>query len=474
MSGYYNRRCKGGALWCTLLAVCAVVFMSGCSNQSAPEDARKLLSTVPSDAGVVCVADVESLIDDSGLTKKDAQSLLKDDKKHDVMMRAVTDPASGVRATAAVYFASGGDLLTTFLLDDSEKFRIWLEQTMSDVEPKRGDSFWSKSGEAYLHAGRSNSFTVLDNQVWMSNGVAPVDETTVAAFSELSESRSVIGQEYGAKLAECDDMVAFYAPLAGLMDVAGLSFADRTQIRMFSSMLFEDVSAIAGTADIDGRTLKFECSVLNDKGKKARCNLKLGKIDVQKVAALGGDAETIFAVSLPHALMQQLIKSSKTLGGSYPAAYEAVMECLDGTAAVAAGLPDSTAKVSRSPLDTPFTAFISTRGNQAPLMELFYNAGIKPSAEAGQVLVKNGNYGKGALNVAATAEEMKGAVLAIASHGSIPMHLNSGASVCSGKMLMMLVAEDKSLELRVNLTPDGDSKYFIVNMLGAAAGPSKQ
>lgn len=469
MSGYNNRRCEGGAVWYLLLSVCAAVFMSACSSPSAPEDARKLLATVPSDAGVVCVADVESLIDDSGLSEKKVASLSKEGQQNGLLLRAVADPVSGVRATAAVYFASGGSLLTTFLLDDSGKFRIWLEQTMSDDEPEQGASFWEKSGEAYLHAGRRCSFTVLDNQVWMCEGAVPVDEAAVVAFSKLSESRSVIGQDYGKKLAECDDMLGFHAPLAGLMDVAGLSFADRTQIRMVSSMLFEDVSAIEGSADIDGRTLKLECSVLNGKGKKARCNLKLGKIDVQKVAALGGDAETIFAVSLPHALMQQLIKSSKTLGGSYPAAYEAVMECLDGTAAVAVGLADSTDKALRSQLDTPFTASISTRGNQAPLMQLFYDAGLKPSTEAGQVIVKNGNYGKGALNVANTAEEMKGATLAIASQGSVPVRMLPGMSVPSGKRLLMLVAEEKSLELRMELTPDGDSKYFMVNMLGADA-----
>lgn len=378
-----------------------------CSGSDASADAEKLLQTVPSDAAVVAVLDLESILDHVGAkadgTKvKDGENLLKMlgsiNKTGD--LKQLLDGESSVVFTSAVIFNYQGGMYLTGLLDDAETFRGYVQKKFPDEKWTNRNGLWSL-----------RDVVQIGNQFWLAESVHP-DLDKILLFSKQTKAQSILSlEEYADNLVKCDHDVAMLGSISGMIDASEMSFGDRTTFRLVSGMCFDNATWLAGHLDIDKEVLKGEVEVLDNKFKSSKCELKMGKIDVDQVIALGGDANTLMAVAVPQKLVKQIIDAAQSFGGNLPKMYEDFLLPLDGTIAIAAET-----SVSGENSGAPsFMASIATKGNQAPLMQQLQSQGMDVTSEGNLLIVKHGNYGKGAFAVKDAAPEMKDACMAIRS-----------------------------------------------------------
>lgn len=393
----------------TLLPVTGVIlflsiFFAACSDSDAKGDAEMLLQTVPADAVGVGVVDLDRLINDlgakaDGTVIKNGDALKKEligiNPKFDY--NSLFEGKSGIRFTAAVFFSDAKGSYLTCLADDGETLRGYLTQ--------KAGAKWTKEGKMYV----ADKFVQKGNQLWI---VINGSHDSLEEYSELTSARSFLSQEYASTLTACEHSLAWYASLNSAIDKAGISFSERTTLRMVTSMLFDNIEALAGYADVKKKEFEVIAEALDNKGKVAKCNLKFGKIDVKQVASLGGNANTIFAISLPHALIEQLMKSAESFGGTMPPLYSNIFLPIDGTIALASSVTPETKTT-----DVPYVASIATTGNQGPLMESLYSLGLKPVSEGNLLKISSGNYGAGAFKVEDAARKLEGAAIGLVIKG---------------------------------------------------------
>ncbi|MDE5552691.1 MAG: hypothetical protein K2I91_05760, partial [Muribaculaceae bacterium] len=367
-------------------------MLSACSNTDTPAHAEALLLTVPADPAYVQVLDIDRFIDNNG-GKADGSVVKNDERLRKELVTAfpkfdiasLLDGEAGISFTAAVVFADNLQNYLTFRVEDGEKFRAY-------TSAKAGLK-WTQRDKLYT----ADSLAQSGNQVWLcSKG----NFDRISEYASLTKARSFMSNEYAATLSACEHDIAYYIPVSAAIDASSMSFSERASLRMALSMVFDNVVAVAGYADAKDKKVEVTADMLDSNGRIAKCNLKLGKIDVAQTAALGGNANTIFAISLPHQLIDQLLKTAESLGGTMPALYKNLLTPLDGTVALATSVTTDMDKT-----DVPFIASIATTGNQAPLMQSLYGMGLKPVSEGNLLKISVGNYGAGALKVADAAKE---------------------------------------------------------------------
>lgn len=379
------------------LLLASITLLSACSNTDVPAHAEALLQTVPADPAYVQVLNLDRFIDNNGGKAdgdiiKDADrlttELVKAFPKFDIASLLAGD--AGVSFTAAVVFADNIQGYITFQVEDGEKFRAY---TTSKCGLK-----WTLHDKIHT----ADSIAQSGNQVWLcSKG----NFDRIAEYAALTKARSFMSNGYAGTLTACGHDMAWYVPVSAAIDASSaLSFSERASLRMALSMVFDNVVAVAGYADAKDNKIELTADMLDSDGRIAKCNLKLGKIDVAQTAALGGNANTILAISLPHHLIEQLLKTAESLGGTMPALYKNLLTPLDGTVALATSVTADNGKT-----DVPFTASIATSGNQAPLMQTLFGMGLKPVSDGNLLKISMGNYGAGALKVEDAAKKFEGA-----------------------------------------------------------------
>lgn len=435
----------------TLAIVAFSLAAASCSDSTSPADAESILATVPADAPVVAVFDLTKVASQSGGKISDNKMEKGEDLKKALALSGVSDKAltvldgdAGIEMSAAVVFRSGAATYLSMLLEDAEKMR---EFVITEERKTNPSAEWKKEGDVYIY----DMYAQKGEQLWICD--RRPDAAAIAEMAALTKARSFVSCEYAATLAACDHAAQWYSPVSGLLDAAGLSFGDRTTAMMLSSMLFDNAYAIAGHADMDGKELKVTAEILDNTMKPARCNLKLGDIDVAQVAALGGNANTVLAIDMPHALVEQILKAASSFGGTLPKLYENILTPIDGTIAVAS--PD--VKWSGAEAESGvFNASVTTSGNQATLMEALYGMGLTPKTEGNTLRFSRGNYGNGAFSLADASKKMQGASMALVArvNGRTPCDITATVKKHKSGLLLDLI-----------LTPAGDSPYFLVNIM---------
>ncbi|MDE5773860.1 MAG: hypothetical protein K2H86_05335 [Muribaculaceae bacterium] len=379
------------------------VLTTACSTSDAPADAETLLQTVPANTAKVILINITDLINHNGgkvdaTQIKDGENIRKSlAKQYPALdVTSLFDGESGIRFTAAVNFTDNAADYLTFLVEDGEQFRNY-------ITAKAGTQ-WTKTGKLYT----THSMAQLGNQVWYSNSLDP---DKVTEYAGLTKARSFLSNDYSKKLTECDHDAIFYISVAGMLDMSNISFSERTTIRMATSMLFDDLAAIAGYADFKDKEITVVGDMINTKGEIAGCNLKLGKLDIKQIAALNGNANYLIALSLPHELIDQILKSAESFGGTMPSLYKNILTPIDGTIAFA-----TSTRLDRPSTDAAFTASIATQGNQASLMEFLYSVNLKPVSDGNLLKINSGNYGDGAFKIADAAKDLEGASFGLVMH----------------------------------------------------------
>lgn len=434
------------------LMILLLMLAASCSKNSSA-DGSDLLKTVPSDAGMVILADINSLLEKSGSKVRDmgevelsaslsgALSAVSDPSLRGNLMTLFSGEA-GVAHSSAVIFSEGSDVYATFMIDNPDAFNAYAERY---------------TGEKFTASGDLNlcgSVAVIANQGWMRfSNTAPLQATEIQKFSRLSESQSFLSNDISKRMLEADKDIVSWFDIDAMLNISGRSFSDRTMSRMALSSLFDDAAYLFGSADFGKKELKMDFSVISSKGKDARCNLPTSKIDVKTVESLGGDAAFVMAVAVSPALVKQIEKIAASFGGGIAAQYSSLFKPLDGTSAFA--IADASQRESVSAVVTV---------NDQPVGDLttMLNSFGTVKRDGKYLRIESQLKGAG-IPVADAAGKFSGAWLGMAVDGSV-LSSNPGYAGAFKNMYILISPDGDSLKIKMELaTPDGENS--LVSLL---------
>lgn len=426
----------------SLFAIITILFVAvGCSKSGGNNDADSLMRTVPADASSVAMVNVGHIVDKLGgetdgatiklskeLTKaiKESQALKDEDKKYII---DVMDGKTGLALNSFVYFSAARTYITG-LLNDPEKF-IAYEQSQNPSMQWRDEDGGKVLG----------SIAVVGNQFWICTTGSP-DVEQLKYYQQLNDKQSYVSSDAASLLSDNEKAVTFVADVN--KSIAFLP--NSTYLRLGSSLIFNDMSYIAGFVNIEKKNLVASAAVLNSDMKPAELLLPSEKIDVSVVKSLGGGGNFVAALGVSEKLVKKISDVAGTAMGQGSDAYAGVLKAIDGTIAVRASssLDDVEAKVQTNGKDF---------ADLSNIIKSFLGMTV---TRDGNILtaVRGNKEFNGPISAEKAADKLKGAWIGVVSDGMIARDVVTAAR---------LVPEKKSL--RLDIEAEGGVDAFLNAML---------
>lgn len=383
----------------TLLLSLIMGIVSSCSKDNK-EDAHALLATVPSSSAMTGIIDLETVLEKAGCdidgsqikpSKELSEAIagIKDEKQKKTVSELL-DGDSGVRPSVMVFFVTGSRPYLTGLLEDTSKFKTFVEKQTGKKFADNTDGV-SSCGE----------YAVKGDQFWIADRKSSVAQ--VPEFTRLSESQSFLQSEFAKGFLKLDNDMRIVVDINGMANnTPGLSFQNRAMFSAALSTLFNDASHAMLTLDFKKEEVAIDGKVLDKNGNIAKFNLPVSKIDIETVKQLGGTADIVAAMSVSRKLVSKIEDIVNSIGGGQAASlYTSILKPIDGT--VAAAFSNANPSAPR--------AIITTDGSAANELTSQLSGVISVEREGKLLLLgKNNETGKG-LALDQAADNLKGAFI---------------------------------------------------------------
>ena len=411
----------------SLLAVLTLLFVAvGCSKSGGDDDADSLLRTVPADASSVALLNLANAVEKLGgkndgtsinLSKEhtkaiqESQALKDEDKKH---ILDVLAGETGMALNSFVYFSAARTYITG-LLNDPEKFIAYEQQQNPSLQWRDED------GGKVL-----GPMAVVGNQFWICTTGTP-DVEQLKYYQNLNEKQSYVASDAAPLLSDTEKPVTFVADVK-----RSLAFLpNSTYLRLGTSLIFKDMSYIAGYIDIEKQNIKASAAVLDSDMKPSELLLPAEKIDASVVSSLGGGGDFVAAMGVSEKLVKKISDVAGSMGQGSDA-FAGVLQSIDGTVAARAdsSLDNVEAKVQTNGKDF---------ADLANMMNRFF--GLTVTRDGSILTAVRGNKDfNGPIASQKAAEKLKGAWIGIMSDSFIARDVVT---------VTRLVPEKKSLRLDI-------------------------
>ncbi|MDE7347197.1 MAG: hypothetical protein K2N48_10730 [Muribaculaceae bacterium] len=326
----------------SLLTVIAILFMAvGCSKNGGDDDASSLLRTVPADASSVVLVNIAHTVESLGgstdgsvvkLSKElqktidESQAVKPEDKQH---LKEICNGETGISMSSVAFFSAARSYVTG-LLNDPDKFVAYMEKETGLTSTTEGD------------AKTIGNIAVLGNQFWVCTTGRP-DTEQLKYYRQLNEKQSYMSADAASLLLQPDKAMTYVADVNRSMAL----LPNGTYMKIASSLIFNDMSYVAGNADIKKKSFMANASVLNSDMKPAELLLPVEKIDASVVKSFDKGGDIYFAAGVPKKLTKKLTDLAGSFMGGKSNPFASVLEAIDGTVAVRAnsGASDAEARI---------------------------------------------------------------------------------------------------------------------------------
>ena len=426
----------------SLFAVLTLLMVAvGCSKSDGGDDASSLLRTVPADASSVALFNVAHAAEKLGgktdgstikLSKehikaiKESQALKDEDKKR---ILDTLEGETGMALNSFVYFSAARTYLSG-LLNDPEKFMAY--------EQKQNPSLQWRDEDGGKVMG---PMAVVGNQFWICTTGTP-DVEQLKYYQNLNDRQSYVSSDAASLLSDTDKAVTFVADVN--KSIAYLPNA--TYLRLGSSLIFKDMSYVAGYVDIEKQNIMASASVLDSDMKPAELLLPTEKIDVSVVSSLGGGGNFIAAMGVSQKLVKKISDVAGSAIGQGSDAVAGVLQSIDGTVAVRA---DSSLDNVEATLQTNGKDF----ADLSNLIQNFFNMTVTRDGN-NLTAVRGSKDFNGPITSKKASEKLKGAWIGLVSDGMIARDVVT---------VTRLVPEKKSL--RLDIEAEGGVDAFLNALL---------
>ncbi len=378
-----------------LFFITLTVLATSCSK-SDNQDAEALLATVPSNASIVGIADISSILEEGGC--KISGSKIKCSPELQQAIETIKDPnekksiekvlngKSGVRPTSIVFFTVGSSIYVSGLLDNTADFKSFIE---SETKEK-----FVKTGEVEI----CKEFAVVGDQFWACENSSEDSATHISEFTKLSKQQSYLGGEYSDTFLKMDDDIRVAVDIYGMTNNLSLDFKERAMYSTFINSLFKDATYSLLTVDFDKKKIDFTAKILDSKGNVADFNLPTSQIEGKTIEELGGTANVFGALSVNSRLVKKINEIVKSISGLVPQMYAGFIEPLDGTLCIAASADKSAMR-----------GIITTNGKAANELTSILSGAGKVDKEGKYIYINKGTATGSGISAEEAAKLMKGA-----------------------------------------------------------------
>ncbi len=416
-----------------MICLMGIMGIQSCSSDSS-SDARSLLETVPADADVVAIVNVEQMLTKAGCKVKGSKIELSSDLQKAIesmkdtatrrQIELITSGEAGVSPRAVCIFY-GTRLFLTGHLEDPTAFKTY-------VEKETGSPFSQDNG-----ANVNGNIAYIGNQFWIGMPGLP-DGADLVRYTKLSEKQSMAGHKGADELVSMKEDISGFGFISTLLGTTG---RNRAQVSMAMAALFENASLLGFQGNMKDKSIELEGKLLNADAKPAKFLLPTGKIDVSTVEKVGQKAESLLAAQIPSSLTEKVVKMFASFGGGLPESISAPLLEISGTSVVANGPEGVTALISTA--KAPTSSLVELVGQLS---------GEVATVEGNSIVLNKGKQPGGALDIAAVAKEFKGAMVGFATDAQVIP--NKDVKMTS---VLTLVPEDGTLVVKskIDLGPEG-------------------
>ena len=423
----------------SLLALLTLLFVTvGCSKSESGDDAASLLATVPADASSVVLVNIAHTVEclggstdgsaiklpDDLLKAIDGSEAIKPEDKQS--FKEICAGETGIAMSTVAYFSAARSYVTG-LLNDPDKFISYMEKKLNAAAETEGD------------AKTIGKIAVLGNQFWACTTGRP-DTDQLKYYQQLNEKQSYASADAAKLLLETDKVMTYVADVNRSMAL----LPNSTYMRMASSLIFNDMAYVAGSADMKKNTFSAYADVLNSDMKPAELLLPVEKIDdaVLKSFAKGGDI--YFAAAVPKKLTKKISDAAGSFLGGKNNPMLGMLDAIDGTVAVRANSGATEAEGIIQTTGKDFTAL-------ANVLQNFFGVTVTRDGDT-LTAVRGTKDFSGYITPDQAAEMLKGAWVGFVANGMVARNVTSVAK---------LSVEKKSLRL------DFEAEGGVAALIGA-------
>ncbi|MDE6022004.1 MAG: hypothetical protein K2G13_00730, partial [Muribaculaceae bacterium] len=349
--------------------------------------------------------DLQRVIDESQAIKAEDKQQIKD----------FCAGESGVSISTIVFFAAARSYVTG-LLNDPQKFIAYMEK-------ETGAKVVEENGAKVIA-----SVAVIGNQFWACTaGVPDVDQ--LKYYQQLNDKQSYASADAASLLLDDDKVVTYVADVNRSMSL----IPQATYLRVASSLIFNDMAYIAGSADLQKNDLKAYASVLNSEMKPAELLLPIEKIDASVIKSFEKGGDIYFAAGVPEKLTKKISDLAGTAMGANAKMFENVLGAIDGTVAV---------RCSSGAINAE--AIIQTNGKN------FNDLSSLLQSMMGLVVTRNGDTltavrgskdFTGTITPAVAADKLKGSWIGVVTNGFIARDVTTVTKLSPDKKSLRLDLE---------------------------------
>lgn len=420
----------------SLLTVMTLLLVATGCSKSSDDEASSLLRTVPADASSVVLVNIAHTVESLGgstdgskiklskdfqKTIEESQAIKPEDKQN---LKEICDGETGIAVGTVVFFSAARSYVTG-ILNDPEKFVAYMQK-------KYDKDAIEENGAKILQ-----NIAVIGNQFWICTTGTP-DVEQLKYYQKLNEKQSYVAVDAAKLLLEPDKVMTYVADVnRSIAYVPNASY-----IKIASSLIFNDMAYVAGSADFKKNSIVGYASVLNSDMKPADLLLPTEKIDASLVKSFEKGGDIYFAAGISKKLTKKFSDMAEKFMGSESDKVSNVLGAIDGTVAVRSNSDASDA-----------VALIQTSGqNFSEFSTVLQNLFGMTVTRDGDILTAV--YGtkdfSGGITPAQAADKLKGAWIGIVSNGMIARDVTT---------VVKFTADKKSL--RLDFEADGGVDAFI-------------
>ena len=374
-----------------------LLILASCAKHNGA-DVSELLKTIPADASMVMVVDLEEVLQEAGCTVsdgvvtpgKDLAKALQSSANEDLKRHLADLQDSGVEWSAMAVFSEGYNAYLTGFIHDTSKFKAKVEEVF-------GEQF--TSGEV----STCGNIAMIGERYWVClSSRNTIQENDIRHFNSLSEKQSILSNETVTKMQPVPSDIEGWGDIKGVLNMAGLDFASRAVCSMAMETIFVDAVEVEWKADFDKDELEVEMEVINSKSGIAKFNFPVEKIDESVIKNLNTSAAGFGALAISEKMIENLKAQTAQQSMSILGVMVNMMGSVRGTTAVAFDT------------DGYVNGTISTTGHgTADFADMLSQMDFKVNKEGKDLRISKGTVA-GALTSAEAANLLKGSVCGIA------------------------------------------------------------
>ena len=278
-----------------------MLVLASCSK----DDKTKILQTIPSDASVVTLVNLEKLNEDLGnsqksdgkveLGKQFATALDNMGPQGTQLKKMLEDNEMGLRYSVAASFNDDGNMIMTFYVDDQDLFIKGMEKEDGSKYEKAKSGIWFN---------QAHNTAILNNQVWFTSGSEQLNTLKIAKYAKLKKDKSFLSVDYSSKMIDSDADVCFFGNLNAIFDDLG---SEAMTYKMASSLLFDNAAYLAGFISFEKGKAVGSLQVLDKNYNPSPLAVASQEIDMQKLNSFPGKGNFFFALNINPQMVSQLL-----------------------------------------------------------------------------------------------------------------------------------------------------------------------